>query len=52
MLFTQWINTILVEDDVLLEVLAIGEAGFMYNWFPSFASSSGISRFTKLSSSF
>lgn len=53
MLFTQWINTtILVEDGVLLEALAICEAGFIYDWFLSFASNPGISRFTKLSSSF
>lgn len=53
MLFTQWINaTILVEDDVLLKILAIYEAGFIYDWFLSFESNPEISRFTKLSYSF
>lgn len=52
MLLTQWINaTILVEDDVLLEALAISKAGLIYDWFLSFVSNPGISRFTKLSSS-
>lgn len=53
MLFTQWINaTILVEYDILLEILAICKAGFIYDWFLSFVSNPGISRFTKLSFSF